>query len=476
MIVRYGSEYGGFYYPSNLPKLDVIYCVGAGEDITHDVILSHKTNSIVHIFDPTPRAIEHVKYVKDVLDNKRIPQSDKRFGGGAKDYWDIILSHPIQGDSLVLHEYGLGTDDGDVKFFFPNNKEHVSCSVLPIGRSSEYINVPVKTINTIMNELGHDHIDLLKIDVENIECDVLEKMMDDNICPTYLSVDFDLWNHDRSRCVQVINKLIQYGYRIIKQTGQDFSFFKPRCNVIQHGTDGFGHQFYGLLSLMMMDTYYFDSHSYCNKPFQFEHGTPAHVAGKFLIDGVKASFPYQVQYNYKRIEKVIPDQPDTDTLYALDNAYYEPYRESLKDITKNFMLPRRHHFKTIVLHVRLGDTLYYEERKHKHLKYCEDVEDIVTKLVEGDRSDYKIIVHTDSSDFTLKNHECMYYRKDTPILEVLADFINADVFVCGQSSLSFVSTLYDTHELVLVPDDVKHLIGKDCIRFSDFLANPRGTA
>ena len=37
-----GTEYGGFYYPTQLPELNensVIYCVGAGEDITHDVIL-----------------------------------------------------------------------------------------------------------------------------------------------------------------------------------------------------------------------------------------------------------------------------------------------------------------------------------------------------------------------------------------------------------------------------------------------------
>ena len=61
--------------------------------------------------------------------------------------------------------------------FICKNKNYVSCSVLPIERSSDYNNVPVKTINTIMKELKHNHIDLLKIDIENIECDVLEKML-----------------------------------------------------------------------------------------------------------------------------------------------------------------------------------------------------------------------------------------------------------------------------------------------------------
>ena len=228
-IERFGTQYGGFYYPKNLPKLNensIIYCVGAGEDITHDVTLSYKTNSPVYIFDPTPRAIEHVKYVKDVLDGKRSPIDNKNFGGGDRKYWEIILSHKVKSDNLILHEYGLSTQDGTVPFYFPTNKNYVSCSVLPLGRSSDCINVTVKTINTIMKELNHEHIDLLKIDIENMECDVLEKMLNDKIYPTYLSVDFDLFNHDRERCIKIIEKILSNGYKIIKYEGQDFSFFK----------------------------------------------------------------------------------------------------------------------------------------------------------------------------------------------------------------------------------------------------------
>jgi hypothetical protein len=227
--VRFGTKYSGFYYPENLPELNknsIIYCVGAGEDITHDVILSYKTNCPVYIFDPTPRAIHHVQYVKDVLEGKKQPVNDKRFGGGDNNYWNIILSHKVKEENLILYEYGLSTEDGNVKFYLPVNKDYVSCSLLPIGRSSDYITVPVKTINTIMNELNHNHIDLLKIDIENIECDVLEKMLKDNIFPTYLSVDFDLWNHNKKRCIEIIQNLINNGYKIIKQEGQDFSFIR----------------------------------------------------------------------------------------------------------------------------------------------------------------------------------------------------------------------------------------------------------
>ena len=59
-----------------------------------------------------------------------------------------------------------------------------------------------------------------------LECDVVEKMLNDQIYPTYLSVDFDLWNYNKVRCIEIIKKLIKNGYKIIKQQGQDFSFFK----------------------------------------------------------------------------------------------------------------------------------------------------------------------------------------------------------------------------------------------------------
>ena len=66
MIRKFGTNYSGFYYPSNLKPLNsnsVIYCVGAGEDISHDIVIAHTLKSNIYIFDPTPRAIEHVELV-----------------------------------------------------------------------------------------------------------------------------------------------------------------------------------------------------------------------------------------------------------------------------------------------------------------------------------------------------------------------------------------------------------------------------
>ncbi len=225
----FGTNYGGFYYPSTLPKLDknsIIYCVGAGEDITHDIILSKRLQCPVHIFDPTPRAIEHVQLVKDVFSFRKQPINNRRFGGGDINYWNILLKNYVHEDKIIMHDFGLYTSDCCKKFYFPLVREHVSCSVEKIGRSNNFMMVNLKTLNTIMKELNHDRIDLLKIDIENIECDVLDKMLDDNIFPTYLSVDFDLMRYDKERCEKVINRIIDNGYTIIEKRGQDISFIK----------------------------------------------------------------------------------------------------------------------------------------------------------------------------------------------------------------------------------------------------------
>ena len=63
----FGTNYGGFYYPKNLDGLNessIIYCIGAGEDISHDIMVANRLKSNVYIIDPTPRAIKHCEYIK----------------------------------------------------------------------------------------------------------------------------------------------------------------------------------------------------------------------------------------------------------------------------------------------------------------------------------------------------------------------------------------------------------------------------
>jgi len=233
-IKQFGTVYGGFYYPENLDGLDensIIYCVGAGEDITHDISVANQLNSKVYIFDPTPRAIEHVKYVKEVFAGTKKPIDNYRYGGGDKNYWTILNLNKISPENIILKEYGLFTSDKVMKFYKPTNPDWVSCSLVKGMTGAESIDVPVKSLNTIMKELNHTTIDLLKLDIEGCEDDIINKMLDDGIFPKYLSVDFDLCYNKTSvrdpiKCTNTIKRLLSIGYKKIYQRGQDWSFKK----------------------------------------------------------------------------------------------------------------------------------------------------------------------------------------------------------------------------------------------------------
>lgn len=230
----FGTAYAGFYYPESLPSLNadsIIYCVGAGEDISHDIEVAHTCGATVHIFDPTPRAIQHIDLVKRVLDGEK-PVANRRFGGGDPKYWSHILNNAVPSETIQAHPWGIYTSTHkSIRFYTPTNPEYVSCSVVEGMKSDQYMEVEVKTLQDTMAELGHTRIDLLKLDIEGCECDVLDSMLDSDMYPTYISVDFDLgWTgesiRDLPRCKATIKRLFEKGYKLLRQNGPEWSFWK----------------------------------------------------------------------------------------------------------------------------------------------------------------------------------------------------------------------------------------------------------
>ena len=230
---RFGTEYGGFYYPENLDGLNessIIYCIGAGEDISHDIEIANKLNSNVYIIDPTPRALKHCDLVKNILEGKDKIIYDKKFGGGNPyEYWKIILENKIDTKKIIYKNYGIGTEDSIQKFYLPSNEEYVSCSLVKGMKGEKYINVSVKKLKTLMNELEHTYIDLLKMDIEGSECDVIDDMLKEKIFPKYLAVEFDLGFNgenikDIEKCNKIIQDLYENDYELIYQNHSDFTF------------------------------------------------------------------------------------------------------------------------------------------------------------------------------------------------------------------------------------------------------------
>jgi len=82
-----------------------------------------------------------------------------------------------------------------------------------------------------MERLGHNHIDVLKMDIEGAEYGVIADLLSCNIRVDQLLVEF----HHRwpevgvQKTKQAIRELNRAGYRIfhISQTGEEYSFSTP---------------------------------------------------------------------------------------------------------------------------------------------------------------------------------------------------------------------------------------------------------
>jgi len=83
----------------------------------------------------------------------------------------------------------------------------------------------VKTLKTIMKELGHTHIDVLKLDVEGSEFAFLESALDDFDCPPVeqMSIEWHHYNFDS-----------RYGGGASPEVNAIATYLHDRCNVKQY--------------------------------------------------------------------------------------------------------------------------------------------------------------------------------------------------------------------------------------------------
>jgi len=141
---------------------DIVYSFGVGDSVLFDLGVIEKNKAIVHAFDPTPRCLDWI---------------------GQQDLPEDFHFHP----------YGLADHDGEISFLPPRKAK--SFHYTPVQRyrfqdQSTAVTGEVKCLRTIMQELGHTHIHLLKMDIEGGEYDVLDDILDAGILADQLLVEF----------------------------------------------------------------------------------------------------------------------------------------------------------------------------------------------------------------------------------------------------------------------------------------------
>lgn len=197
-----GSGYGG--WPSLLARLDadsVVYSVGVGFDIGFDLDLIAATGASVLALDPTPDVIGWI--------------SEQ-------------ASLPSQ---FQFHPVGLAWQDGELAFAPPQRPDAVSGTLVAADGVAGHYLVPVKRLATLMQEFGHQHIDLLKLDIEGAEYQVIDDMLASGIYPDQLLVEFHHGKRAKGRYPVAatharVCALQQLGYCLFwaSHTGRELAF------------------------------------------------------------------------------------------------------------------------------------------------------------------------------------------------------------------------------------------------------------
>lgn len=182
----------------HISKDSIFYSFGVGQEISFDLEMIRRFGVNVYAFDPSPGAINWIA-------KQQLPEKFKFF------------------------PFGLGSENGKVEFGFTGTSSHSSATILNnVSDVKDSFTAELKTLKSIMLELGHDHVDILKMDIEGAEYKAIENILDENLKIGQLLVEF----HHRFRSVgirptrAIVKLLRKKGFQVfhISDSGEEVSF------------------------------------------------------------------------------------------------------------------------------------------------------------------------------------------------------------------------------------------------------------
>jgi FkbM family methyltransferase len=143
-LVELGSSYGGWTLPGNLIEPSwICYMVGAGGDVSVDLDLISRYGVSVRCFDAVADYVQRA--------------------------WEDANGEP----RFSAHHAAIATSDGPIRMQVTHDPGSQSVSAAHLYDSHSFIELPGRTLPSLMAELGDERIDLLKLDIEGSEYELL---------------------------------------------------------------------------------------------------------------------------------------------------------------------------------------------------------------------------------------------------------------------------------------------------------------
>lgn len=184
--------------PTGLGPDSVVYSGGVGEDISFEHALVKQFGCKIVLLDPSPTGLKTMQKPEN-----QIPQLQFKPLALCAKAGKLSLAPPPEG--------GIS--------WFASNAE------------SATMQVDCTDVSTLMQQNGHRHIDLLKLDIEGCEYEVIDDLLRRRIPVGQICADFD-YGHvpgvRRSQAIRAILKLAARGYRLICQDGANHTFVYGR--------------------------------------------------------------------------------------------------------------------------------------------------------------------------------------------------------------------------------------------------------
>jgi hypothetical protein len=277
-------------------------------------------------------------------------------------------------------------------------------------------------------------------------------------------------------------------------------YVSKKVKICQYGTDGFGHQLEGMLRLLSLSINNKAEYYNLNKPYIFEHSNVnIDKLKQYLSEAIKIILKEEEEKDNKfniilkeqrTFDEILKNDKNVEnTIYCYDgisanipnklapnfevNNEIEKSLPKLREafVEKNIYLPEKSYDNQLInvcCHIRLGDAVGTRILDNANLFK------VIKEFQKYNK--YRVIIHSDGDVNHLQCNNTIIYTGKTDVLQVLSDFIYADILIMNYSSLSIAAHLLsDNKQNVICPTNAgptfKHRCLSKCITTQELLNN-----